>query len=136
MCRGLFSILLIALVMTVTSAGSATAELDMSGTWETHFFLAKAVAFVKQDGDSLSGVVYVIQKLTGSCDTYHFTGSIRQGVVEAAHHEGHSVCGWLVDSNQCTGLLTTQSKVQLKITALRCPNPAPARNTESTNVPF
>lgn len=107
------------LLVAISSVCALAGELDVSGTWEAGHVFAGAVAHVEQEGEAIKGVVFVTYRLSGVCDTYHFSGTLHQGRIEAAHADGYLFRGKLLDDRRATGLITTPSGYQLRMNAVR-----------------
>lgn len=121
------------LLVTANSICAQAGEVDISGTWEAGYVFARAVAYVEQEGEAIKGVVFVTYRLSGACDTYHFSGTLHQGRIEAAHADGYLFRGKMVDGGRAAGLLTTPSGYQLKLGAVRCSDSreeSPSRRAE------
>lgn len=86
---------------------------NVSGKWETSCFFNRMLLDVINEGDSLWGVLY-LHSFAGEVSTYHFTGSISEGNVEARHHSGHAFQG-RVERNIVEGTLTTRTGMRIPL---------------------
>lgn len=100
---------------------------DLTGTWESSYFLADILIEVKQKRDRIRGKV-VISRLIGGDNSYHFRGRVTEdGSIEASHTSGHTFSGKLTARNKGTGVLTTKNGTTLNITGKRTPETDPDR---------
>jgi hypothetical protein len=91
---------------------------DLSGEWEFHFMGHTLSAQVEHRGEALQGVAYLYSPF-GKKDTYHFTGTLKDGKMEAFHHSGHAFRGEVVSPKEVRGVLRTNNGEELCITVLR-----------------
>jgi hypothetical protein len=94
----------------------ADSQRDLSGEWVGSFLGHRLAAHVRQQGERIDAVAY-LHKPFGGVDTYHFTGSIRDGKVVASHHEGHMFRGELISPAEVRGVLVTRGGERLEIGA-------------------
>lgn len=76
--------------------------------WQARYLFNKISAQVHRDGNAISGIV-TIQPLSGDTLTYHFSGTMRNGVIQASHRDGHVFRGHLVSQGVIEGTLTTKN---------------------------
>ncbi len=94
---------------------------EFTGTWLGSCLMSKVEAHVDQDGEHIMGVCYVTAS-NGERSPYHFTGIVKDGVIEAKHHSGHVFTGKLLENGEIAGtVVTAKSKHRLALTARRKP---------------
>lgn len=86
--------------------------------WESYYLVAKATAEVKRTGSAVQGVLTVKQPFQDDW-IYHFTGSVADDRVEAAHYSGHRFSGKLVNDGEVSGVVTTRTGMTFTISAKR-----------------
>lgn len=98
---------------TVGSAGRlgparpARGPGSLTGTWETTYLGARIFVELEHHGHGIAGVLR-IRGPFGKHDEYHFTGTVRDGIVKAEHHTGHRFQGRIIDDRRLEGVLTTR----------------------------
>ncbi|MEW6264732.1 MAG: hypothetical protein AB1641_16795 [Thermodesulfobacteriota bacterium] len=110
--------ILAALVLIHLFRPFAALPAQAAEVWESDYLWADIIAHVEKDQDRISGVVYVIG-LFGKKDVYHFTGTIRQGLVTAAHYSGHRFQGALKSEDEVEGVVTSRGGYVFKVNARR-----------------
>lgn len=95
-------------LVSVTGSAAGLAQSDCAGLWRGDTLLATMEAHVEQDGERISGVVYVSS--LWETNPYHFKGVVKDGVIEASHHSGHSFKGRIVEDGKVEGTVTTAKK--------------------------
>ena len=96
----------------------AGAETSISEVWEASYLFATVVANVRQEGDKLKGVAWV-HGLGDEVMTYHFTGTVREGKIQASHYTGHAFRGEMVSGRKAVGVLTTSKGWSFQVEAKR-----------------
>lgn len=86
--------------------------------WESSYLFSRIIAYVNQKENELSGVVYILGPF-GKKDTYHFTGFVRKGRIEALHHSGHKFKGKVLSNEQVIGVITSKTGNRYKIKVQR-----------------
>ncbi len=143
----LLALLMVTLFVTTrgTSAGISWAEDDplpvqtetsgqYTGVWVGHYLFSRIELHVEHSGERFCGVAYIFSPLS-SKNTYHFTGTVRNGHIVASHFRGHVFVGELVSPDSFEGVLTTAKKDhRLNITARRV-EPASVAGTSSSRLP-
>lgn len=106
------------LIFLVLASSPASARDDLAGTWETRHLLDRITARVEQQGDHFSGLV-VIHQFLGDESTYHFTGTVKNHIIDASHYQGHVFHGKILPDGKVTGALTTKSGIRIEIELVR-----------------
>ncbi|MBF0529494.1 MAG: hypothetical protein HQK55_09535 [Deltaproteobacteria bacterium] len=95
---------------------------NLSGVWESSVMFSDIVAQVEQNGETISGVVY-IHGAYGKIITYHISGTVKDGFISAAHYQGHRFLGQLQPDGQVSGRIITASGKSVALIAHRRKSP-------------
>ncbi len=116
-----FPILIVILWLSALAGAQARAG-ELSGRWEFTFLGYTLSAQLEQRGESIQGVAYLYSPL-GARDTYHFTGTLRDGAIVASHYTGHTFRGQVISLDEMTGVLHTRDGEEMCITVHRRGSP-------------
>jgi hypothetical protein len=103
-----FLLMLLASMAFSWMPGVSLGEEDLSGAWEGSKLGYRLVANVSHRGEDLQGVAYVIAPFGGR-NPYHFKGTLRNGEVMLAHHEGNVFRGRLLSRDAVAGVVETRT---------------------------
>jgi len=105
------------LFFLITTAAWGIAN-TITGNWAASVMGSVIKAQVQQTGKTISGVAHIYNPF-GHRDTYHFSGNIENGRVNAQHHDGHNFSGNLTHDGQIVGTVKTRGGHKFNIVARR-----------------
>ena len=110
----------LALLLFLAAALPAFAAEGPVEVWQATYMLNRISAEVHHDGEAISGVVTVHQ-LSGENSTYHFSGTMQNGVIVASHRDGYVFRGRLVSQGKIQGVLTTKRGMLISLEVREAP---------------
>ena len=115
---GRLLVLITASILLAAAGGAAATDKKAPEVWESSFLKYRAVAYMEEEDGKVWGVLYFHQPF-GKMDTYHFTGTVKDGHIEASHYTGHHFEGTMVNEDEVVGVVTHRRGYSMKVTAHR-----------------
>jgi len=126
----------LALLLFLAAALPAFAADGPAEFWQATYMLNRISAEVHHDGDAISGVV-TVRQLSGANSTYHFSGTMQNGVIVASHRDGYVFRGRLVCQGKIEGVLTTKNGMPISLEVREAPcRPGKIQGTRSERQDF